>query len=821
MNPLASSSAEQLTSVTSLHQENERLRREKQELEVIVQQQRVVITQLEQQLSERTDAPEGVDELRTHAHRLANLLNDFQEGILLEDEHRSIVLVNQLFCDLFTVPLAPHQMKGMDCSGMAEQSKRFFRQPEQFVARVNQLLRDQKHVVGEELELADGRILERDYVPIFIDNLYAGHLWKYADITRRKLAEKASVRLNEKYRRIIDNMNLGLIEVDLDERIVYTNQSFCAMSGYDADELIGNVATEVLLKGQNIDVMREKNESRLKGSMDAYEVAIKNKRGEAMWWLVSGAPLYAETGEVVGSIGIHLDITNQKQLESELRVAKQEAERSSQAKELFLANMSHEIRTPMNAILSLGQQLTKTTLTDHQQFFLSMINTAARNLLVIINDILDFSKIEAGQLSLEHIGFNMGDLLQRAVNVLAHNAREKDLQLDVVVGSGLAPVLLGDPYRLNQVLMNLVGNAIKFTESGRVQVRCQNRTVGNSQLVTICIADTGIGMTASFKQNLFAKFTQEDGSIGRRYGGTGLGMSITKQLIDLMGGTIEVESVKNEGTTVTVHLSFPIGIGDVLPATDPGAQNTSLLAGKRILLVEDNDMNRLVVTTILAACAVTVIEVANGAEALDIVRTQAVDLVLMDVQMPVMDGLEATRIIRQEISLSLPVIALTASAIRTEKEECYKAGMNGFLAKPFEERELFDVLLKWLATDKPLPGTDEKPLYDLSKLESIGRGNQAFIQKMIRLFCTDAPDVAAQLKMAHRDANVDQIKQLAHRIKPAIDNLGVQTQRAVIRRIGELATNEPDSPELPVLIDQFKEAISVIVAHMQATYPGV
>ncbi|MEZ0486670.1 hybrid sensor histidine kinase/response regulator [Fibrella aquatica] len=826
MKEVSTATAEQASLTALLIQENERLRHEKQQLEAVVLQQQTALAESERRWKSVLEADADMvqqrqvhEVLRTNAYRLSNLIASLQEGILLEDEHRTIVLVNQLFCDLFAIPATPVQMKGMNCLGMAEQSKGFFKHPDQFVARVDQLLADQKLVTGEELELADGRIFERDYVPIFMDDVYAGHLWKYSDITKRKIAENASVRLKEKYQRIIENMNLGLIEVDLEERIVYTNHSFCAMSGYEPDDLLGRVATEILLKGQNIDFMRDKNESRLRGSMDTYEVAIKNKRGEAMWWLVSGAPLYSETGEVIGSTGIHLDITNQKQLESELRVAKQEAERSSHAKELFLANMSHEIRTPMNAILSLGQQLTKTTLTDHQQFFLGMINTAARNLLVIINDILDFSKIEAGQLSLEHIGFNMTDLLQRAVHVMSENARQKDLQLSMQVAPDLAPVLMGDPYRLTQILLNLLGNSIKFTEKGSVQVRCNVRAVGNCQLVTLSINDTGIGMDATFKENLFSKFTQEDASIGRRYGGTGLGMSITKQLVDLMGGTIEVDSTKNKGTTIKVHLSFPVGDEENSPvATKQSCQDTGILGGKRVLVVEDNDMNRLVATTILASYGVIVLEAADGLKALEILRTDPIDLVLMDVQMPIMDGLEATRIIRQEISDSIPILALTASAIRTEKEECYKAGMNDFLAKPFEEEELVDKLIKWVNAPETTVEIGFKPLYDLSKLETIGRGNQAFVQKMVRLFCTDAPDVAAQLKVAYHTQDYERVTYLAHQVKPSIDNMGLHAQKEVIREIEQLAVSEPTSVELALLIDQFERAVLGVVEHLRVTY---
>ncbi len=768
--------------------------------------------------------------LRKNANLQSNLIANLQEGILLEDEHRSIVLVNQHFCDLFSIPVSPEELNGMDCTGMAEQSKHLFTQPDSFLATVTQLLLEKKPVIGEELELVDGRILTRDYVPIFMDDSYAGHLWKYADITKRKRSEDSAIRQKEKYQRIIENMNLGLIEVDLTERIVYTNHSFCVMSGYEPDELIGQCATDILLKGQDIQVMKEKNDSRLAGVMDAYELAVKSKRGDAMWWLISGAPLYSETGEVIGSTGIHLDITKQKQLESELRIAKQGAENSSRAKELFLANMSHEIRTPMNAILNLGQQLAKTVLTDQQRFSLSMINTASSNLLVIINDILDFSKIEAGELSLEKIGFSLVDLLQQAVLVMGPNADKKGLRLSTSIDPGLAPVLLGDPYRLNQIMLNLVGNAIKFTEAGSVTVQCDCRTVGSRQEIKISVTDTGIGIDPKFQQSLFAKFTQEDESIGRRYGGTGLGMSITKQLVDLMGGDIEVKSQKDVGTTVQLFLSFPVGTAADLVVHSQEIQHEDILNGKRILLVEDNSMNRLVVNMILEPYGVIITEVENGASALDVLRAGSFDIVLMDVQMPVMDGLEATRIIRRDISQTIPIIALTASAIRSDKEECFNAGMDDFLAKPFAEKELIDQLTKWLkGTDTPLPtaspivtkvlGETKPLLYDLSMLETISQGSADFIQQMVDLFCLETPAVATQISEAYERGDVDEVKHLAHRIKPSIDTLGIYSQKEAIRKIEHLAATEGKSTELKTLIINFEKTILEVVSHMQAAYP--
>ncbi len=763
-----------------------------------------------------TDHHQQEHRLSRQANRLANLVAQLQEGVLLEDEHRMVVVANGKFCEMFQLAESPDELTGLDCRSLVEQYKSLFRMPDTFVSRVNQILTERLPVLGEEMELADGRTFERDYIPLIIDGAFAGNLWKYSDITRRKRAEEATQRQREKYQRIIENMNLGLIEVDLDERIVYTNQSFCTMSGYEPDELIGRVASEIMLGGQSTDFMKSKNQSRLRGVMDTYEVAVHNKQGEALWWLISGAPMYADTGEVVGSTGIHLDITKQKQLESELRIAKQQAEDSARAKELFLANMSHEIRTPMNAILSLGQQLTKTTLTEGQQFLLTTINTAASNLLVILNDILDFSKIEAGQLSLEQIGFNLPELVKGAVHVLAHQAEEKQLELVTRIDSGIAPVLLGDPYRLNQILVNLLGNALKFTDQGRVTLACLGWQKEGVQEVELQVIDTGIGIDPDFKEKIFHTFTQEDGSIVRRYGGTGLGMSITKQLVTLMGGTIAVESSPQKGTTVTVRVSFPIGHTTDMNKQEQGNPQEGFLPGKRILLVEDNEMNRLVVKMILKPYNVQVTEVVNGKQAVSTLLQESFDLVLMDVQMPVMDGLEATRLIRRDISSTLPIIALTASAIRTEKEACYGAGMNDFLAKPFDERDLLNQLTRWLGPGRSAPGEPPPPvLYSLTKLEAVGRGNREFIGLMVELFCRETPAIASRMITAYDNGDMKTVRELAHRIRPSIDNLEVKGQGEVIRQIEKMAQTDTKSTELETLLHEFEQSIRAVVQQLK------
>lgn len=640
------------------------------------------------------------------------------------------------------------------------------------------------------------------------------------DITERKNTEQVLKINEEKYRNITANMNLGLLEVDNEEIIQFANQSFGEMSGYSIEELLGKKASELFVRGEQQEMMELKNESRKKGISEAYEISTKNKSGESKWWLISAAPRYNDKEELVGSIGIHLDITEQKMLEYELLEAREQAELSATAKQSFLANMSHEIRTPMNAILGMSRELQKTMLNEQQKLFLNTINNAGEHLMVIINDILDISKIEAGKLSLENIGFRMHDVIKNTVQVMEHRASEKGLLLNYSVDENIAAVLKGDPYRLKQVLLNLLSNAVKFSEKGSVLIRCRLRAKHKKQQsIEISVADKGIGMDKEFLQNLFQSFVQEDRSVSRKFGGTGLGMTISKQLSELMGGTIEVASEKNAGTTITLVIPFYTGEEADLPTGEICIEDKSILNGKKILLVEDNEVNRLVATTTLSHYGADIAEAVNGLEAVEALKHGMVDIILMDMQMPLMDGLEATRVIRSGISKTVPIIALTANAIQGESDKCFAAGMNDFISKPFEEESLVAMIAKWLGkevkitiAEKPTPSM---ALYDLSKLNAMSKHDNTFIKKIMNLFIVEATASLEEIDKAMRTNDFAKLKSLAHRMKPSIDNLGIHSLRNEIREIESLALKNESSERLTQLIEQLKDTLVKVIDSLQ------
>lgn len=638
------------------------------------------------------------------------------------------------------------------------------------------------------------------------------------DISERKKVETKLKFQEEKYRNIIANMNLGLIEVDNNEIIQYANQSFANISGFEIEELIGLNPSKTFVLGMNIEKMKGKNKLREQGISDVYQMPVRNKRGELRWWAIGGAPNYDDKGNLVGSIGIHLDITEQKQMEAELESEKIKAQEASKAKEIFLANMSHEIRTPLNGIIGFLRELERQQLTDLQKKYVENSTVASKHLLSIINNILDISKIEAGEMSLEEEDFIFKDVINNVVTVLEPLAKKKGLKLISHISKDINTVLKGDFLRLEQVLFNLVGNSLKFTTKGKIYLKCEIVQDSKAfQKLQISVEDTGIGMEQNFADIIFNKFSQEDKAITRKFGGTGLGMTITRELIQLMNGEINVQSEKGSGTTVSFILNFEKG--DIHNIKKVKEEINFDISGINVLLVEDNIINRMVAINSLHYFNCVVTEATNGLEAIEILKNKHFDIILMDVQMPEMDGIEATIKIKKELKLQTPIIALTANAFKSEVEKCKNAGMDDYITKPFEEFDLVETIARFTNkrfNDVAKSAQDQnQKRYDLKVLHSISRGNAEFVSKMIIIFIDQIKEILPNAEAALASDNFSVLNQLVHKIKPSIESMGIISIKEEIALLEKSTREIPDKEKITRLFFKIKETLLIVAEQLQ------
>jgi PAS domain S-box-containing protein len=585
----------------------------------------------------------------------------------------------------------------------------------------------------------------------------------------------------EKYRNIIANMYLGLLEVDRHDYIVYANQTFCDMSGYNLDELKGKQATGLFVVEHQKNIIIDKIIKRNENKSDSYEVEIINKKGEKRWWFISGAPNYNDKGQLIGSIGIHLDITEQKRLEHELAMAKTFAETAAKAKELFLANMSHEIRTPLNVIIGMIRQLTKENLSNDQYFYVKQSESSAKHLLTILNNVLDIAKIESGDMEIESVSFSPSALVYNVHSIMYSQATEKNISFLLSVDSEINPVLKGDEKRLRQVLINLVGNAIKFTNKGMIKLSVKLvKSNKDGQLIRFEVEDTGIGMSETFISKLFDKFSQEQNASNRNYEGTGLGLAISKDLIQLMGGNLNVFSKKNEGTKFAFELVFKIGVEDSLMSLGQKLKE-GVFKGKRVLLVEDNEINRFIAIQSLTYLGFEITEAENGLVAINIIQNNEFDLILMDIQMPVMDGLQATTFIRENLYNSTPIIALTANAFKHDIELYLEKGMTDFITKPYDEDDFFSKIEFVMQNSVLSHRFFIPPLFKLDTVQKMSRGNNDFVLKLLTIFIQTSIKIDESMQECINKNDWKSMNSIAHRVKPSIDQFEIIELKEIIR----------------------------------------
>ncbi|MBX2907287.1 MAG: tetratricopeptide repeat protein [Taibaiella sp.] len=543
---------------------------------------------------------------------------------------------------------------------------------------------------------------------------------------------------------------------------------------------------------------------------------ISKQKSEKRFLLVGGVLMLILAG---GSL-YFLAFTRKAKKEIELQ--KNRAEQSERFKQQFLANMSHEIRTPMNAVLGMTTLTLDTSLSEKQRNYMTAVKKSAESLLVIINDILDLSKLEAGKLELEHIPFRLSEQLKQVVDTMQFKVEEKGLRLSTEVAADVPDILIGDPSRLNQVLINLVGNAIKFTEKGSVRVVVE-KLPGADAALCFRVIDQGIGIPTDKLGKLFQSFSQADASTSRKYGGTGLGLSISKTLVELQGGKMDVKSVEGEGSEFSFVIVYGVADESMLPQQGGGTNATvASLDGIRLLVAEDNEYNQIVIRDTINSLIRNVhIDIAdNGRMAVQLLEANDYDVVLMDIQMPELNGLDATAHIRKklpETKRNVPVIALTASVLNTDLDKCTKAGMNAYVPKPFKREELLNALAKFYRNEHgeaPGQAVESSPtvatvdsstrITNLSFLEEFCGGNREQMQKYVDIYLKVTPGNLEKIGVAAAKEDYTTLARVVHAMKAHLNYMGMSEARKIADEIESLATTGNDLDRVPQLIDDLE-----------------
>ena len=663
------------------------------------------------------------------------------------------------------------------------------------------------------------------------------------DITTTKQTEKELIEKDIQYRKLFEETRDAIYISSTYGKLIKVNKACLELFGYTKKEMLEMPAKNLYYNKEDRTTFQKEIEK--KGSLYNYEIRLRKKDGTPIDTTLTSTARKNLSGEIIGYQGIIHDITERKKNE-ELKKAKELAERSASMKEKFLANMSHEIRTPMNAVIGMSNLLGNTPLNDEQKKYLYGIKGASEHLLVLINDILDFSKIEAGKLQIEQITFNLKEVLENIIQTFKFKMKEKKLDFILNLENNLPFILIGDPTRITQILLNLVSNAYKFTKQGSISidVKMFEEDIRNVVLA-FTVTDTGIGIPQEQLDNIFGVFEQVSRDTTRRFGGTGLGLAITKKLVEMQGGHISVKSKIGEGSSFIFTIKYEKG--DASSIDLKNNSNTlqkdiiiQKLGKLNILLVEDNELNKVVAMETLKKWGdeIHIDHAENGLIALDLVQsdTKKYDLILMDVQMPKLNGYDTTKKIRGEFGLTdIPILAMTAYATTGEAEKAIVAGMNDYISKPFNPKKLYQKIVqltgveiigqeKTTQKDNTVQQQTQAPqskVTDLSFLEEATNGDPDMLYSMLEIMIRETPEEIAHIERYFHEKNWPKLRAAAHKFKSAVSYMGLHNIKDHVKNIQLYAETEENLDQLYPMISQVKEICQIAVEELKEKFENL
>jgi PAS domain S-box-containing protein len=664
---------------------------------------------------------------------------------------------------------------------------------------------------------------------------YAGFQSFVKDITESKLNQDllkaAEERLTQqrqenevRLQAILNNIPMAVYIKDLEGRFIMINRQFRQTFGVNDDKVLGRKAHELTNNERDAKFYEDTDQQVIvTGKPVETEQLVVTAQGERNM-LVTKFPLFDKDNKLFAISGVDKDITEMVRYREQLIAARIKAESAEKLQEEFLANMSHEIRTPMNGIVGMANLMADTKLDDEQKEFVSYIRYSSDILLALINDILDLSKIKAGRMTLEKTNFNLFKAIDSVFVPLQIKAAEKGLHTEKTLDKDLPEFITGDRFKLTQILNNLLSNAVKFTDQGNIKltVNCK-RNLEKGVEIEFLVEDTGIGIASDQLNSIFESFVQVGTDMVKRSGGTGLGLAITKKLVEMQGGWIIVSSDPGGGTCFRFTLQYETGAGikdSVIPISgdEPGRE----LEGRRILLVEDNLVNQKVTYHMLTKSGMHVDIANDGKEAVQMLEQGLhTDLILLDLQMPEMDGFQVTAYIRNKLRLNMPIIAMTASVLRNEKLKCFQVGMNGYLSKPFAPEELFSHLHHFLNTNglqhtvnHPVLITNTK--YDLAYVKELE--DPSYTAEVLGIFLETTPDAISDLKKHSLNENWKAVAQAAHKLKSSVGLLQMNTILTDLVKVEEYANKIENIDAIPAMVKNIASQYDLIRPMLEAEW---
>jgi PAS domain S-box-containing protein len=633
-----------------------------------------------------------------------------------------------------------------------------------------------------------------------------GSISAISDITEKKEISK-HIKIQETLlNNILNNLPINIYLKNEEGKLIFINDTAAKTLNKKKKDVL-NKDVSLFFPEQTADFIKEDDRQvRLSGAPKV----VEEKTLFEKYFLRGKIPFHIDNmGPLL--LGYSIDISERKKAEEEAILAKQKAEDSIQSKERFISIMSHEIRTPMNAVVGITNLLLKKEHNQEQKELLKGLKVSSENLLKILNNILDLSKIDSGKLTLESADIDLREILESARESCSYKAAEKNILINIDVDKKIPRYIKGDSFRLDQILLNLLSNAVKFTEEGKIDiaVKMLDSTSEDFRLL-FTIADTGIGIPKEKLSEIFESFTQASSEISKKYGGTGLGLTITKKLIEFQNGTIGVESIRNKGAKFIFDLAF--GKSNKTEDKKTESELEYNFEGLKALIVEDNEMNQLVIIRFLEQQKILPSVASNGKEALRLLKKNDYDFILMDLQMPELDGYETALNIRNKLmNIKTPIIALTASASDDIENKVLKAGMNDYITKPFEPSTLFSIIathtdvhrkkqIKAENMENPLNSTDKEKATNLSYLYEASAGNKKFMSEMINIFLEQTPGFINHLKDTSNEKNWLEFRKTMHKIKPTIIMMGIHELENDIPKIENSVKKEVALDKIPSLI---------------------